>query len=32
MRTISLMASIQLIPSGSLTPDTVAGFGIAPKV
>jgi NitT/TauT family transport system substrate-binding protein len=32
MRTISLMESIHLIPSGSLTPDTVADFSIAPKV
>ena len=31
MRTISLMASVHLIPAGSLTPDTVANFDIAPK-
>jgi NitT/TauT family transport system substrate-binding protein len=32
MRTISLMESVHLIPSGSLTPETVADFNIAPKV
>jgi NitT/TauT family transport system substrate-binding protein len=32
MQTISLMESVRLIPSGSLTPDAVADFDIAPKV
>jgi NitT/TauT family transport system substrate-binding protein len=32
MRTIALMEGVHLIPSGSLTPDTVADFTIAPKV